>query len=56
MTQHWTCRVFAFLLAITEVNVYLVFKSFVYVGDLASFLPDYVEFWRKLAWQLIDNQ
>ena len=56
MTQRWACRVFAFLLAITEVNVYLVFKSMVYVGDLASFLPDHVQFRRKLAWQLIDNQ
>ena len=41
---------------ITEVNTYLVLKHFVFIGDLAPMLPDYVDFRRKLAWQLIDNQ
>ncbi|KAL7549033.1 hypothetical protein ACHAWF_012294, partial [Thalassiosira exigua] len=56
VTQRWPIRVFTFLLAITEVNVYLTLKWFVFIGDLTALLPEYVGFRRKLAWQFIDNQ
>merc|ERR1711966_312822 len=37
------------------VNVYLVLKFFVFVGDKAGDLPKYLEFRRLLAWMFIDN-
>ena len=54
-TQRWEIRVFTFLLAITEVNVYLTLKHFVCVGNFSTFLPQYIDFRRKFAWMLIDN-
>jgi len=55
MTQRWEIRVFAFLLAITEVNTYLACKYFVWSGVLEQ-IPTLVEFHRKFSWALIDNQ
>ena len=46
---------FAFLLAIMEVNMYLVLRFFVYIGTMLAFLPNYIDFRRKLAWQFVDN-
>ena len=46
---------FTFILAVTEVNVYLVLKFFVFVGNKAGNLPKYLEFRRLLAWMFIDN-
>ena len=54
-TTRWEIRVFTFLLAITEVNVYLALKFFVYLGNLVETLPKYVAFRRKLAWEFINN-
>ena len=55
MTQRWEIRVFAFLLAITEVNTYLAYKYFVWPGVLEQ-IPTLVEFRRKFSRALIDNQ
>ncbi len=55
-TVRWSICVFTFFKGITKVNTYLVLKQFVFISDLAPMLPDYVDFRRKLAWQLIDNQ
>lgn len=55
LTLRWEIRVFTFLLAITEVNVYLTLKSWHFVGDKASELPSILEFRRKLAWLFIKN-
>ena len=55
VTQRWEVRVFAFFLAITEVNTYLACKYFVWPGVLER-IPTLVEFRRKFSWALIDNQ
>ena len=55
VTQRWEIRVFAFLLAITEVNTYLACKYFVWTGLLDQ-VPTFVEFRRRFSWALIDNQ
>ena len=52
-THRWANRVFAFLLAITEVNCYLAFRYFVWKTDEAPFL---LEFRRMLSWALINNE
>ncbi len=54
ITKRWPVRVFAFLLAITEVNLFLVMKFFVWTkGNVKN--QTYLDFRRKLAWELIDN-
>jgi len=55
ITQRWAIRVFTFLLAITEVNTYLVLKFFIFVGTLSTALPKYHAFRLQLAWLFIDN-
>ena len=54
VTTRWECRVFAFILAVSEVNAYLIYRYFVHPtrSDGPSTL---LEFRRKLAWQLINN-
>ena len=54
-TTRWEIRVFTFLLAVTEVNVYLVLRWFVCIGASKKLLPKYHEFRRRLAWLFIDN-
>lgn len=51
-TRRWACRVFAFLLAVTEVNAYLTVRYFVWSEEEMMTL---VEFRRQLAWALIKN-
>ena len=51
-THRWANRVFAFLLAVTEVNCYLAFRYFVWKGEDKMTLQ---EFRGKLGWALIDN-
>jgi len=55
-TTRWPVRVFTFLLALTEVNTWLVLRVFVFIGARAGSLPKYHEFRRRLAWQFIDNK
>ncbi len=48
----WACRVFSFLLAVTEVNVYLTMRHFVWDDTSQITL---VAFRQALAWQLVTN-
>ena len=52
-THRWPVRVFSFLLALTEVNCYLVFRFFVW-DDKDKI--DFMSFRSKLAWSLITNE
>lgn len=51
-TDRWPARVFAFLLALSEVNAYLVMRHFVWDDEET---PTYLNFRRELAWELIEN-
>ena len=55
VTVRWPVRVFTFLLALTETNLYLALRFFVYVGAQKKNLPKYLDFRRNLAWAFIDN-
>ncbi len=44
---------FTFLIAVTEVNVYLILKNIVHKDNN---IMKYLEFCRKLAWLFIDNE
>ena len=54
-TMRWAIRVFAFLLAVTEVNTYLALRSTLLAGALGGKIPKFHVFRRKLAWLFIDN-
>jgi hypothetical protein len=54
MTKRWECRVFAFILAITEVNIYLAFRYFVWSSDTKH--PTLLQFRKDLAKALIYNE
>eukprot|EP00804_Cyclotella_cryptica_P016494 CCRYP_004714-RA/>CCRYP_004714-RA protein AED:0.38 eAED:-0.33 QI:0/-1/0/1/-1/0/1/0/213 len=56
ITQRWEIWVFSFLLAITEVNVYLALKYFVWPLEGLEEFPTLLEFRRQFSWLLIDNQ
>ena len=51
-THRWATRVFAFLLALTEVNCYLAFRYFVWKNEEKMGLQ---EFRGILGWALIEN-
>lgn len=52
-TVHWSHRVFAFLIVVTEIDVYLTMWHFVLEGE--EFLSlIYIQ--HKLAWELINNK
>ena len=55
MTDWWEFQVFAFILSISEVNVFLIQFYFVYYWLRQEGIPTLLEFLRKLAWQLINN-
>ena len=52
VTTHWALRVLQFLLVVTELNVYLCMRYFVWDGNEKMTL---LEFRRNLAWDLINN-
>ena len=52
-THRWANRVFAFLFAVTEINIYLAFVNLVWSGEERKKLQ---EFRSDFAWALIDNQ
>ena len=65
VTSRWACRVFSFILAISEVNTYLAFKYFIWGGkdeneedgnSEKGKVPTLHEFRRKLALELINNE
>ena len=55
MTDQWECQVFAFILAISEVNAFLILRYFVYCRLCPEGIPTLLEFCQKLVWQLINN-
>jgi len=52
MTTRWELRVFSFLLAVSEVNAFLMCCFF----RKPDKIPTLQEFRHKLAWQLIKNR
>ena len=52
VTTRWALRCFQFLFAVTEVNMYLAFRFFVWDGNEIMTL---LEFRRALAWAFIKN-
>ena len=52
-THRWPNRVFAFLLALAEVNCYLAFRFFIWKGDEKL---QFMDFRSKLGWDLINNE
>ena len=54
-TQRWANRVFAFIIAVTEVNCYLAFKYFLWEQNRTQKIPTLHEFRRDLALKLIFN-
>ena len=51
----WECWLFAFILAISEVNSFLILRYFVYSGLRREGMPTLLEFCWKLACQIINN-
>ncbi len=51
-TEHWPVKVFTFLLAVTEINIYLALKYFVWEK---SDVPKLLDFQHTLGWELIYN-
>ena len=49
MTDQWECRVFAFILTISEVNAFLILRYFVYCGLRLEAIITLLEFHWKLA-------
>ena len=52
LTKRWAVRVFAFFIALTEVNIFFAFRYFIWFGEEKITL---LQFRRKLALALIDN-
>ena len=52
LTQRWEIRVFSFLLAVTEINIYLAMRWFVWSKDEELTL---LQFRREFAYALINN-
>ena len=50
MTDRWECQVFDLILAISEVNAFLILCYFVYCGLRREGMPMLLEFCRKLVW------
>ena len=46
---------FALILAISEVNAFLILRYFIYCGLRREGMPALMEFFRKFAWQIIKN-
>ena len=55
VTDQCECRVFAFILDISEVNAFLILRYFVYCGLLREGVPTLLEFRQNLVWQIINN-
>ena len=55
LKKRWECRVFTFILAMTEINTFLAFRYFVFGNDTIEGCPTLLIFRRRLAWQLINN-
>ena len=55
ITKRWECRVFCFLLAVSEINSFLALRYFVFGNNTIEGCPLLIVFRRRLAWQLINN-
>ena len=55
MTYQWDCWVYAFILAISEVNEFSILQYFVYCGLNLEGITTLLEFHWKLEWRLINN-
>jgi hypothetical protein len=55
ITMRWECRVFSFLLAVSEINAFLALRYFVLGNNTIEGCPLLIVFRRRLAWQLINN-
>ena len=55
MKNQWECRVFDFILATSEFNAFFILRFFVYCGLRWEGMPALLDFFKKLAWQLIEN-
>ena len=55
ITKRWECRVFSFLLAVSEINAFLALRYFVLGNNTIEGCPLLIVFRRRLAWQLINN-
>ena len=55
VTDWWECWLFAFILAISEINEFLITCYFVYCRLRREGISTLLEFFRKLAGQLINN-
>ena len=52
MTTHWALHMFQFIMAVMEVNIFLVMRFFVWSGDEKMTL---LEMRTAFSWQLINN-
>ena len=48
MTDWWECQVFAFILAISALNVFLILRYFVYYRLRQEGMPTILEFFQRL--------
>ncbi len=55
ITKRWECRVFSFLLAVSEINALLALRYFVFGNNTIEGCPLLIVFRRRLAWQHINN-
>ena len=55
LTKRWECRVFSFILALSEINSFLALRYFVFGNNTIEGCPLLIVFRRRLAWQLINN-
>lgn len=55
-TTRWENRVFSFVLAVCEVNSYLFLRYFLFDDGTKDGAPLFLDFRRKLAWELIQNE
>ena len=55
MTDIWECRLFDFILAISEVNICLILHYFFYCGLRWEVMPMLLKFCWKLVWKIIKN-
>ena len=55
LTHRWECRVFSFLLALSEINAFLALRYFVFGNNTIEGCPLLIVFRRRLAWQLIND-
>ena len=56
VTARWVNRVFSFLLAVTEVNLYLYLRYMIWRNKADEDIPTLHQFRKKLAFALIDNR